>query len=65
MISNKQTTIKTADFEAEYRKLMKEIEELERTPKTSILRLLEGFRARVITYEPREEFAIPHFMEVR
>lgn len=61
----KNPTIKTADFESEYRQLIKNIEELERTPKTAILRLLNEFKGKVISYEPREEIEIYKFMEVR
>ena len=65
MVTQKNTYIKTADFEAEYNKLINDINELEHTPKTAILSLLKGFRNKCISYEPREEIQIPHFLEVR
>lgn len=65
MIRNKQTVIKTADFESKYNELIKNINDLERTPKTAIIRLLEEFKGKVISYEPREEIEIYKFMEVR
>lgn len=65
MIQSKQTIIKTADFESKYNELIKNINDLERTPKTAILRLLEEFKGKVISYEPREEIEIYKFMEVR
>lgn len=65
MEQTKKPVIKTADFEKEYRQLIKDINELERTPKTAILRLLEGFQKRVITYGPREEIEVYKFFEVR
>lgn len=65
MIQSKQTVIKTADFESKYNELIKNINDLERTPKTAILRLLEEFKGKVISYEPREEIEIYKFMEVR
>lgn len=61
----KQPTIKTADFESKYNELIKNINGLERTPKTAILSLLEEFKGKVISYEPREEIEIYKFMEVR
>lgn len=61
----KQATIKTADFESKYNELIKNINELERTPKSSILSLLEEFKRGVVRYEPREEIEIYKFMEVR
>ena len=65
MIQTKRPTIKTADFESKYNELIKNINDLERTPKTAILRLLEEFKGKVISYEPREEIEIYKFMEVR
>lgn len=65
MISNKQTVIKTADFESRYNELIKDINEMEHTPKTAILRLLNEFKGKVISYEPREEIEVYKFMEVR
>lgn len=65
MIQTKQSTIKTADFESKYNELIKNINDLERTPKTAIIRLLEEFKGKVISYEPREEIEIYKFMEVR
>ena len=56
MVTIKKTNIKTADFEASYRHLVKEISEMEHTPKTAILRLLEDFRSGCIeTEEPKFE----------
>lgn len=57
--------IKTADFKEHLRALKKEIEEMNHTPKTAILRLLDEFKGKVITYEPREEIEVYKFMEVR
>lgn len=65
MVTTKQATIKTADFEKKYNELIRNINELERTPKTAILSLLEEFKGKVISYEPREEIEIYKFMEVR
>lgn len=65
MIKEKQPTIKTADFEKYYNELRRNITDLERTPKTAILSLLDKFKRRVISYEPREEIEIYNFMEVR
>lgn len=65
MIQTKRPTIKTADFESKYNELIKNINDLERTPKTAILRLLEEFKGKVVSYEPREEIEIYKFMEVR
>lgn len=65
MVTTKQTTIKTADFESKYNELIRNINELERTPKAAILSLLEEFKGKVISYEPREEIEIYKFMEVR
>lgn len=65
MTKNKQTVIKTADFESRYNELIKDINEMEHTPKTAILRLLNEFKGKVISYEPREEIEVYKFMEVR
>lgn len=65
MIQEKVKTIKTADFEAEYNKLINDISEMEYTTKTAIYALLKGFKARVVTYEPQREIEIPSFLEVR
>ena len=65
MIMNKAKTIKTADFEAEVRKLEQDIKETEYITKTAILSLLDGFKTRLISYEPIEEIKIPDFMEAR
>ena len=64
-MSEKNKYIKTADFEAAYSQLIKDITELERTPKTAILGLVKGFRNKCISYTPREEIEIPLFLEVR
>lgn len=63
MIMNKAKTIKTADFEAEVRKLEQDITETQYVTKTAILRLVEDFKTRLIRYEPIEEIVIPKFME--
>lgn len=65
MVKEKNKTIKTADFEAEVRKLEQDIKETEYITKTAILRLVELFKERLISYEPSEEIKIPDFMEVR
>jgi predicted RND superfamily exporter protein len=65
MVMNKAKTIKTADFEAEVRKLEQDIKETEYITKTAILRLVEAFKERLISYEPIEDIKIPDFMEVR
>ena len=65
MVMNKAKTIKTADFEAEMRKLEQDIKETNRITKTEILRLVEAFKERLISYEPSEEIKIPDFMEAR
>lgn len=41
------------------------LNEMNHTPKTAILRLLNEFKGKVITYEPREEIEVYKFMEVR
>lgn len=61
----KNPMIKTADLEAAINQLEKDIRETDYPTKTAFLSLLGAFRKRVITYEPREEIAIPHFLEVR
>ena len=65
MIMSKAKTIKTADFESEVRKLEQDIKETEYITKTAILRLVEAFKERLISYEPIEEIKIPDFMEAR
>lgn len=65
MVKAKNQTIKTADFESEVRKLEQDIKETEYITKTAILRLVEGFKERLISYEPSEEIRIPDFMEAR
>lgn len=62
MVQTKQKTILTADFEAKYSRLVKEVEELEHTPRSAILRLLKGFYNEVITYAPAEELDVYDFM---
>ena len=58
-------TIKTADFIKLFGALEEDIKETKYITKTAILRLLEDFKGKVITYEPREEIEIYKFMEVR
>lgn len=65
MIKQKNTTIKTADFESKFAALINDINETKYPTKTVILSLLKGFRNGLITYEPREEIEIPMFLEVR
>lgn len=62
MVQMKQKTIQTADFESKYGRLVKEVMELEHTPKMAILRLLEGFHDEVISYAPVEELDVYEFM---
>ncbi len=65
MVTQKQATIKTADFEAKTNALIKEVEGMEYTTKTAVLALIRAFKADVITYGPVEEIKIPKFIEVR
>ena len=65
MVMNKAKTIKTADFEAEMRKLEQDIKETNHITKTEILRLVEALKERLISYEPSEEIKIPDFLEAR
>lgn len=65
MATYKNKTIKTADLEKYLGELIKDINEMNHTPKTAILRLLNEFKGKVITYEPREEIEVYKFMEVR
>ena len=65
MVKEKNKIIKTADFEAEMRKLEQDIKETNYISKTAILSLLGAFKERLISYEPSEEIRIPDFMEVR
>lgn len=58
-------TIKTADFIKLFGALEEDIKETKYITKTAILRLLDDFKGKVITYEPREEIEIYKFMEVR
>ena len=58
MVQMKQKIIQTADFESKYGRLVKEVMELEHTPKMAILRLLEGFRNEVVTYAPANELDV-------
>ena len=56
MVVKKKAWIKTADFEAKSRALVKDIEETNHITKTGILRLLEGFiKGMVEDEEPRFE----------
>ena len=64
-IKTKAKTIKTADFESEMRKLEQDIKEINHITKTEMLRLMEAFKERLISYEPSEEIRIPDFMEAR
>lgn len=57
--------VKTADLKKQIDLLIEDIEEMQHTPKTAILRLLDEFKGKVITYEPREEIEVYKFMEVR
>ena len=63
MVKEKNKTIKTADFEAEIRKFEQDIKETEHMTKTGILRLVEGLKQRLITFEPSEEINIPDFLK--
>ena len=65
MATYKNTTIKTPDFEKHFNELIKDINEMNHTPKTAILRLLNEFKGKVVKYEPREEIEVYKFMEVR
>ena len=65
MVQVKQPSIKTADFEARTEKLIKEVEETEYITKTAILSLIRAFKSDLVKYGPREEIAIPSFLEVR
>lgn len=65
MVQTKQKTILTADFEAKYNRLVKEVKGLEHTPKMAVLRLLEGFRNEVVTYAPANELDVYDFMRER
>lgn len=65
MATYKTKEIKTADLEKNINELIKNINELEHTPKTAILRLINEFKGKVISYEPREEIEIYKFMEIR
>ncbi len=62
MVKEKNKTIKTADFEAEVRKLEQEVKETKYITKTAVLSLLGAFKERLITYEPTEEISIPSFL---
>lgn len=65
MVIKKQPTIKTADFEAKTEQLIKEIDSTRYITKTAVLALIRAYKAELVRYEPREEIAIPYFMEVR
>lgn len=65
MTSEKNTIIKTADFETKFARLINDINETKYPTKSAILSLLKGFRNELITYEPRQEIEIPMFLEVR
>lgn len=58
-------TIKTANFEAEYDKLINNIQDTKYITKTAILSLLRDFRRGVITQEATREFTIPKCIEMR
>lgn len=63
MVKEKNKTIKTADFEAEVRKLEQDINDTKYITKTAVLRAVEEFRTRLIRYEPIEEISIPKFLK--
>lgn len=65
MVKEKNKTIKTADFEAEVKKLEQDITETQYVTKTAILRLVEAFKKSLVGYEPKKEIEIPDFMEAR
>lgn len=65
MVSVKQSTIKTTDFEAKTERLIKDIETMEHTTKTAVLALIRAYKSDLVKYGPREEIAIPSFLEVR
>jgi hypothetical protein len=65
MVMNKAKTIKTADFEAECRKLEQDIKGMEYVTKTAFLSLLDEFKDRLITYETNDGITIPKFLEVK
>lgn len=65
METYKNKTIKTPDFEKYIGELIKDINEMEHTPKTAILRLINEFKGKCVRYEPREEIEVYKFMEVR
>ena len=65
MTKEKRQTIKTADFEHEFGKLIEDINSMNYATKTAFLSLVKGFRNNLIKYEPREEIEIPRFLEVR
>lgn len=58
-------TIKKADFEAEYNKLINDIQDTKYITKTAVLSLLRAFKINVITHEATREITIPDFLEVR
>ena len=58
-------TIKTANFNAEYDKLIKDIEETKNITKTAVLSRLRAFKINVITHEATKEITIPQFLEMR
>ena len=64
MVTEKNQTIKTADFESEVRKLEQDIKEMEYPTKSATLRLVEAFKKALVGYDQREEIEIPKFMEV-
>lgn len=61
----KNPMIKTADLEAALNEMEKNIRENPYPTQNAILELVKALHKRVITYEPREEISIPHFLEVR
>ena len=62
MVKEKVKVIKTADFEAEVRKLEQEIMDIDYITKTACLSLVKAFRDKLVTYEPVDEIVIPKFM---
>ena len=61
----KNEYIKTADFESKFGELINDIQGTKYITKTAILSLINDFRNKLITYEPREELEVYKFMEVR
>lgn len=63
MVKEKNKTIKTADFEAEVRKLEQGIMDIEHVTKTAVLREVKEFKERLVRYEPVEDIVIPKFLK--